>query len=136
MAEAESGRGEFVQDGRIQSRIVVWAESWIERIEAEFLHFVSADDDGQPFVIGDVLHLSSYNSLGLLIETLVVPMRIEVLKFLRDSVVLSQKDGMRHGHVGIFGISIITCASLYISLKLIKVKASRRMMYIGVHTLE
>ena len=114
MAESESGRGEFVQDGRIEIGVVIWAETWFEWIEAEFLHLVPADDDWQPFVVGDVLQFSNYNSPGLLVKTLVVPMRIEAGETLRESIVLSQKDSVRNGHIGIHGMSVISCTSLNI----------------------
>ena len=109
MAESESGRGEFVQDCRIDIGVVVCAESVTERAEGEFLHLGPADDGGQPFVVRDVLHLSDENAPGFLEETLVVPLRIEVRQFSGESVVLAHENGVRDGQIGIFVRSGVAC---------------------------
>ena len=55
MAKSESSRGEAVEDGRIDLWVVSCIVSLGQRQDVQLLHEVSAKDDGQPLVVGDVL---------------------------------------------------------------------------------
>ncbi len=96
VAEPESGSSKFVQNGRIEVLVVILTETLLQWQQTEFLHFPSTDNDGQPFVVGNVLHLSSQNSSGLLVEALVVPSGIQTGQFSRQSVVFTQENRMGH----------------------------------------
>ena len=91
VAEPESGCSKFVQNGRIEVLVVILTGTLLQWQQTEFLHFRSTDNDGQPFVEGDVLHLSGQNSFGLLVETLVVPSGIQTGQFSRQSALCSRK---------------------------------------------
>ncbi len=109
MTESESSGSEFVQNSWIDVLIVIVAESILKWHQTEFLHFRHADYDGQPFVVGNVLHLSNENASGLLVETLVIPKRVQVGEFRRKSVVFTHENGVRDSQVGVFVRPRITC---------------------------
>lgn len=102
MTEAEGSRGELVQDGRVDVLVVILAESILEREHAELLHLVTPDDDRQPFVVSNVLHLSDQDAPRLLVNALVVPIRIQIGQLFGKSVVLAQEDGVSNGQVRLF----------------------------------
>ena len=79
MAKSESSRGEAVEDGRIDLWVVSCIVSLGQRQDVQLLHEVSAKDDGQPLVVGDVLHLRDEDPSCLLIQPLIVPVRVEVV---------------------------------------------------------
>ena len=96
VAEPESGSSKFVQNGRIEVLVVILTGTLLQWQQTEFLHFHSTDNDGQPFVDCDVLHLGGQNSSGLLVETLVVPSGIQTGQFSRQSIVFTQENRMGH----------------------------------------
>lgn len=109
MTETVSGGGEFVEHGRVEVLVVVLAEAVLERQEAELLHLVAAQDDGQELVVGDVLHLADEDPPRLLVQPLVVPVRVDVGQLGHEPVVLAQEDGVRDGQAGLLAVTRITC---------------------------
>ena len=101
VTEAEGGRGELVEDGRVDQLRVVAAESVAERQQTHFGHLLTAHHDGQPFVVGNVLHLADEDAARFLVQPLVVPVRIEVGQLFGQAVVLAHEDGVRHGQTGL-----------------------------------
>lgn len=101
VAEPESGCSKFVQNRRIEVLVVILTGTLLQWQQTEFLHFHSTDNDGQPFVECDVLHLGGQNSSGLLVEALVVPSGIQTGQFSRQSVVFTQENRMGHGLIGV-----------------------------------
>lgn len=99
VAEPECGASEFIQNGWIEIGVVILTGTLLQWQQTELLHFHSTNNDGQPLVVRDVLHLSGQNSSGLLIETLITPSGIQTGQFSRQSVVFTQENGMGHGQI-------------------------------------
>jgi hypothetical protein len=109
MAESKSSGSEFVQNGWIDVLVVIVAESILKWQQTKVLHFGYTDYDGQPFVVGNVLHLSNQNAPGLLVESLVIPKRVQVGELRHKSVVFTHENGVRDSQVGVFVRPRITC---------------------------
>ena len=81
MTKSESSGGKAVEDRRIDLWVVSCIVSLGQRQDVQLLHEISAKDDGQPLVVGDVLHLRDEDPSRLLVQPLVVPVRVEVVQF-------------------------------------------------------
>ena len=77
VAETEGGSGKSISDRRINVSVILSTKARIARLQVEVIYIFHAQNDGQPFIITDVLHFSHYNSTSLLIDSLIVPMRVE-----------------------------------------------------------
>ncbi len=97
MAESERGGGELVRHGRVDSRVVVVRVAEPLGKEPEVEHVPRAEDQREPLVVRDVDHLGRGYLLGLLVQLLVVPARVERLELGRDSVVLAEPDQVDQG---------------------------------------
>ncbi len=80
--------------------VVVVTKTALKWQQSKLLHFGSANYDGQPFVVGDVLHLSDQNAPRNLIKTLVFPLWIQIGQRRRQSVVFTQENRVSDGQIG------------------------------------
>ena len=97
--ESKSGGRKFVQNARILMLVVVVTKTALKWQQSKLLHFGSTNYDEQPFIVGDVLHLSDQNAPGNLVETLVFPFWIQIGQRGRQSVVFTQENRVSDGQI-------------------------------------
>ena len=68
---------------------------------------VRSQDGGQVFVVDYVLPDGAYQLAGLLVQSLVVPVIMNIREFIRDQVVLAHKHGVDHGQGSVLVDSLI-----------------------------
>ena len=90
--EAEGGSRHRVGHARIDVDVVAGEVSAEFRLESVLLHDGLAQNDGQEFRVGDVLHLGADDPTSFLEERLVWPVRINESQFLGEAVVLADED--------------------------------------------
>ena len=76
VTEPEGRGSESVGDGRIDLSIVLATEARVPGFQVEIVDIIHAQNDGQPFVISDVLHFRDDDPACLLVNSLIIPMRI------------------------------------------------------------
>lgn len=74
VAEAESGSGKSISDRRINVGVILSTKARVARLQVKIIYIFHAQNDGQPFIVTDVLHFSHHNPTSLLIDSFVVPM--------------------------------------------------------------
>ncbi len=90
--EPHTRRRELVVDPGVHRCIIVPTVACRQGKEAEGVHELLAEDDGQPLVIEDVLILGYGNAAPLLVERLVVPVGMVKGQPVDDAVVLTHED--------------------------------------------
>ena len=90
VAEAEGSRRESVGRHRIDTVVVSVVESAPEESQVEHFHHPLAQDQRQPLVVRDVLHLGADDLPGLVEQSLVVPVHVQRLQTRHDPVVFTQ----------------------------------------------
>ena len=116
MSESEGSRSEGVQYGGVDLAVVFVAVAVAHWEDVELGHVVRAQHQGQPLVVGDVLSgesqlsvlfaikaeplshliLSDDNLPGLLVKSLIVPVRVEVAELLGQPGVFPHPDSVEH----------------------------------------
>ena len=81
VSESEGSGGKAVQDCRVDLLVVLVVVPVGKRQDVQLTHVLRPKDDGQPLVVGDVLHLRDEDPSCLLVQPLVVPVRVEVVQF-------------------------------------------------------
>lgn len=99
--EPESGRGVFVQDGRVDVLVVIVHESLGVVKDLVLERVLQADEDREPFVVGDVLVLADVDLPGFLEDRFVVPVGVELGEGVGESVVLSEEDDLEDGQLAV-----------------------------------
>ena len=61
VSESEGRRGESIRYGGLGALVVVVRHAALERSQVVLLHVRVAEDDGEPLVVRDVLHLGAQN---------------------------------------------------------------------------
>ena len=84
MTESEGSCGEGVEDGGVDLGVVLVVVAVADWEDVQLRHVVGAEDDGQPLVVGDVLVLRDHNLPRLLVQSLIVPVRVEIVEFLTN----------------------------------------------------
>ena len=84
VTESEGSCGEWVEDGGVDLGVVLVVVTVADREDVQLRHVVGAEDDGQPLVVGDVLVLCDHNLPRLLVQSLIVPVRVEIVEFLTN----------------------------------------------------
>ena len=122
MSESEGSSSEGVEYGGVDLAVVLVVVAVAHGEDVELGHVVGAQHQGQPLVVGDVLAgesqlsalftmrgealshliLSDNNLPGLLVESLVVPVRVEVAELLGQSVVFPHPHSVEHSQTRLF----------------------------------
>ena len=108
MTKSEGRSGKGVEDGRVDLGVVLVVVSIGDGEDVDLSHVVGAKDDGEPLVVGDMLVLSNDNLPGLLIQSLVIPVRVEVVELLGNSVVFSHPNSVENCQSRLFVHTIVT----------------------------
>lgn len=95
MAEAISGREEGHGNRWVHRRVVERAHTLFAEEQAVTIHDVLAQHHRQEFVVRDVLHDGRHDVTRFLIDSLIVPMGIDVSQFDGDAVVFAHHDCMK-----------------------------------------
>ena len=114
MAKTKSDSCEFVKNKWSDVFIVITTETFFN---GQQLHLLSTNDDGKKFIVVNVLPLRNDNAPCLLVDALVVPVRIQIAQFRRDSIVFTQNHSLRDDHVRRYIHSIVTYRIVLFSFK-------------------
>ena len=124
VTESEGSSSKAVEDGGIHLKndeyngfanhndddhlgVVVVVVAVSDGQDVQLGHVVSAQHQGQPLVVGNVLILSDDNLPGLLVKPLVVPVGVEVGQLLCKSVMFSHPDSVKHRQPWLFINSVV-----------------------------
>lgn len=127
MEISESGSCVRVKHRRIDIGIVIINEaSLCGLIDQSILqHVLASQEDRQPLVVADVLVLRNVDFARLLEDHLVVPLRINLLKIVGDSVVLAEQNNLQDGESWIL-IDTRVAAQVASLLRCLNVAGGRR----------
>lgn len=78
MEVSECGVSVSVYDTRVDVFFVITCESFSLVQQTVFQHVVCSQNDGQPFVVVDVLELGDQHSSGFLVQGFVIPVGVDV----------------------------------------------------------
>lgn len=87
VTETKSGRCEFVGDRGLD----IWI---VARVGAKKIHSRVTNDQRQPVLVSDVLHLCTDDFPRLLVQRVMIPLRIKILQLIRDAIVLTEPNGV------------------------------------------
>jgi len=91
---SECGVSVSVYDTGVDVLFVIISESFGLVQQTVFQHVVCSQNDGQPFVVVDVLEFSDQHSSGFLVQGFVVPVWVDVRQHRGDAVVLSEEQDL------------------------------------------
>lgn len=94
---SERGCRVRVKDGRVDVGVVVVHEASLGRLvdQTVLQHVLASQKDWQPLIVADVLVLSDVDAAGFLENGFVVPLRVDALERVGESVVLTQKNDLQ-----------------------------------------
>lgn len=93
--ETQRSGGGFVADRRLVIGIIVTAVT-IPHSKTDGTSVSSTQQDGQPFLVRDMLNLCDHDAPGFLVQNLVRPVRIQSGKFVGDAIVLAMPNCVNH----------------------------------------
>lgn len=108
MEVSESGVSVRVYDTRVDVIFVVVGESFALVQQTVLQHVVCSQDDRKPLVVVDVLELGDQYSPCFLVQSFVVPVRVDVRQDGSDTVVLSEEDDLQNGQLWVLVGSSVT----------------------------
>jgi len=91
---SECGVSVSVYDARVDVLFVITCESFGLVQQTVFQHVVCSQNDGQPFMVVDVLEFGNQHSSGFLVQSFVVPVGVDVRQHCGDAVVLSEEQDL------------------------------------------
>ena len=108
VSETEGGSGEAGSDGGVGVRVVAVEVTVLLQDQVVTLHDFLSEDHGQELVVGDVLDHGGDDVAGLLEQSLVVPVGVDLSQLLGNQVVLTDEKSVSDGQNGLFVDARIT----------------------------
>lgn len=107
---SECSRSMFVQNRRINVGIEVVHIAALGRLVDQTIlqHVLSAQEDGQPFVVTDLLVLGNVDLASLLEEGAVIVVGIQGSQVIRNPVVFTEQNGLKNGQTWVLVDTDIT----------------------------
>lgn len=112
MEVSKCGRCMWIENGWIDTTIVIiYVTSRLNLIDQTILdHIRYAQKYRQPFVVRDLLSLCNIDSSCFLICQFVIPVRVDLLEYISDSIVFTHQNDLQNGQSRILICSHITGA--------------------------
>ena len=126
VTESEGGGGEVVDDGGVDGGVVLVVVAVGDGQDVELGHVVRPQDDGQPLVVGDVLHLCDLDPPGLLVEPLVLPVRVEVVQLGGQPVVFPHPHRVVDRQARLLVRSAVACKEIFTTRTFIELRSNSR----------
>lgn len=114
MEVSESSVSMSVNNTWVNIFFVIICVSFVLVQQTIFQHVFGSQNDRKPFIVVNVLEFSNQYSSGFLVQSFVIPMRVDVGQNCSNAVMFSEEKDLKDSQLWVLVSSSVTCNNNYI----------------------